>query len=377
MLGKIGNDGMYQQLSEQEIVTALSSSVMGSTSYKLLTKAFLPERSNYRFDVICKVLSTLDVDSAAKRISEDPPLKHFLATTKPDTTVQSELEQFIKRRNEAAHSHVAETVSTEEIKNTADFIEHLGKSIATLLSQAIIMRQYTLGLLHEIGIVEEVAYAGFVVITHLDGCMLQRGDVFAFVYNKNVILATAIELQLNGATKEDVILSEKMEVGIKFDRKIKKGATIFALHDQQTAPHQILRIYEQRKEDILSAIADVLRSFPVIGENGVQLALDDVEDIEIDPPHLLAVSDTNADLLLPTRLILTNSDTIDQSSIEDDSAQSTDQQASEESVSTVSIAVKCKFIFSSIASLAESQSVTIEITQVNNHDITSSHEIRP
>lgn len=59
--------------------------------------------------------------------------------------MKNELEQFINRRNEAAHTQVTEVVGTDEIKRTADFIAHLGKAIAELISHAITARRYALG----------------------------------------------------------------------------------------------------------------------------------------------------------------------------------------------------------------------------------------
>jgi hypothetical protein len=375
MLGKIGDDGKYQQVSEQEIITTLANGIAGGDQYKLLVKAFLPDRANYRLDVVVKVLGTLGVDFAAKRIGEDAGLSRFLAGASPDTNAQGELERFIKRRNESAHSHVSETVSTDEIKMTADFIRLFGLAVSNLLSDAVVKQRYVLGQLASLGIVEEVAYGGFVAVTHLDGCMLRRGDRFALVYHDKVILAMAAELQLDNVPVEEVILTAAREVGIKFDRKIKKGATICALRDQQTAPYQVLRAYEQRKDEIVTAISDKLRLLSLVAGNGADLTSDSTEAIEIDPPELLGVSDPNASMLISAHVPI-DAPVFENPVLPDgDGAQPPEQAAQEDLTSTVSIRLRCRFNFPSLAALADPQVAVIEVELVDEPGAVGVEEI--
>lgn len=366
ILGKIGDDGTYQQLSEQEIITTLSHGITGGTPYKLLTKAFLTERSNYRLDVIGKILGTLGVDNAAKQISQNGSVKSFLATTNPDTTVHGELEQFIKRRNEAAHSHVTETVGTDEIKSTADFIGHVGQAVANLLSDTMVARQYVLGQLPKLGTVEQVAYGGRVVITHLNGCMIRPGDRFALAYDESVMLATVVELQLDGVTKDELLLTSPTEVGIKFDRKIKRGATICALQDQQTAPYQILRTFELRKDDISTAVSDKFRTLTIVGENGTQLVLEGIERVEIDAPQLVTVTEKYADLLIRTHLTFTAAIADHEGPPVEGDESPIEQSALDEITRKISILAVCKLKFPGL--IAEPDAATIEIVGVNDQD---------
>jgi len=57
------------------------------------------------------------------------------------TTVQNELDQFITRRNEAAHSDVNDIVASDEVKQTGDFSHHLGNALADILTYTLLKRE--------------------------------------------------------------------------------------------------------------------------------------------------------------------------------------------------------------------------------------------
>lgn len=368
MLGRIGEDGKYQQLSERELITTLNHGVTGGTPYKLVTKAFLAERLNYRLEVIGRILSTLGIDDAAKRISQDPDLKQFLATTKlENTTAGSELEQFIRRRNEAAHSQVSDTVGTDEIKSTADFLAHVGNAIANLLAHAIIARQYAVGQLRTLGTVEQLAYGGYVVITHLDGCMIRVGDRFALGYKGNVLLATVTELRQDNVAKQELLLTAPTEVGMHFDHRIKKGATICALRDRQTAPLQVLRAFEERNDDVTTAITDQFRTLLLRTDDGSEATLEGVEEIEVDVPELPAISDTHADLAFTATLTFTAILAGQNASDDENGQRRIEQVALEDITSTISVNVGCRLTFPNLAALTNPKAATIAITHVNHN----------
>lgn len=367
ILGKIGESGAYEGLNEIDLVTTFSHGLTGGTPYRLITNAFYTDRQNYRLEVLGRVLGSIGIEHAAHQLSQDAELKRFINATKPGTaTVHSELEQFIKRRNEAAHMHVTDVVATDEIKSTADFVTHVGNAIAALLSHAIITRQHTLGQLPQLGIVEEVAYRGFVVISHFDRCMIRPGDRLAFAHNNSVILATVLELQVDGNTQEELLLTAPTEVGIRFDRRIHKGARICALREQQTAPYQVLQTVEQRKEDFIAAITDQFRNVPLATDDGRDAALEDIDSTDIDAPRITAMTDTSADLLLIARLTFTAIVPKQDAVLAENDTEAREETETDTLQSTVSIPVACRITFDSVTALAAPAHATILIDQLNN-----------
>ena len=364
ILAKIGGGGAYQDLDEIDLVSTLSHGLTGGTPYKLITEAFYTDRQNYRLDVLNKVLATLGIDSAASKLRQDSELKLFIENTKPDTaTIQSELEQFIKRRNEAAHSQVTDIVATDEIKRTADFISHLGKAVARLLSHAIIKRQFELGQLHQLGTVEAIAYNGFVVISHFDRCMIRLGDRLAFAHKGTVILATVIEIQLSGQVQPELLLTTPTEVGIKFDRRIQKGATICALREQQTASYEILQTVAQRKDDIIDAIADRVRLLNFSTDDGRNATCEGIDSTDFDAPNITEMSNTHAELSLIARITFTAIIPKPALGITEADAEPVEQQPMESVQSTVSIPVKCRTALSSLTTLENATQASIQIEQ--------------
>jgi hypothetical protein len=369
ILGKIGEGGVYNNLGEIEVITTLSHGLTGGTPYKLIKQAFLTDRQNYRLDILGRILGYLGIEHGTQELSKDAALTRFLENTKPEaTTVQSELEQFIKRRNEAAHSHVTEVVATDEIKRTADFIGYLGEALAALFRHAILTRQYTLGQLPKLGMVEEVHHGGFVIISHFEQCMIRSGDRLAFAHAGKLLLATVVGLQLNNLDQELLLLTTSEEVGIKCDRKIRRGAAIHALREQQTAPCQLLQVVERRKDDVIQLITDNFRSLTFI-TNDQPAMLDSIDSIELDTPKVRAIGDDHADLALTAHVDFTAVVTNQNTGIEESGEKVVVEEATGETVQgTVTVVAECRMRFADIASLTDTQNVTFELGQINNND---------
>ncbi len=174
-----------------------------------------------------------------------------------------------------------------------------------MFTHAIITRQHEIGLLPQLGTVEQVAHRGYVIISHFDKCLIRPGDKLALSHQNTVILATALELHIDGTTKQELLLTARTEVGIRFDRKIRKGASVHALREQQTAPYQILRTIEQRRDDLIASIADRFRTLTLVTTDGRQATLDGIDGVDFDSPHIPAIADHHADFQLATRITFT------------------------------------------------------------------------
>lgn len=229
ILGKIG-DGSRFAIGEAELSSTFSQGVTGGVPYKLIREAFFTERQNYRLEVLNRLLSSLGITNAAKSLARDPGLRKLLEAVEPGAaTVQSELELFIQRRNEAAHSTVDEVVATDEIKRTAEFVAHLGVAIAALFDHAISSRRFALGQLPHLGEIEEIHRGGYVGIGKLSPCVIRVGDRLALGRDNGIIIAVVLEIQRDDESTAELALTAEAEVGIRFDRKVKKGSKLCQL----------------------------------------------------------------------------------------------------------------------------------------------------
>jgi hypothetical protein len=371
ILGKLGEGGAYNHLDERDLIATLSHGLTGGTPYKLIKHAFLTDRQNYRLEVLGRLLGYLGIDNAPRQLSNNRALTSFLETTKPQTTtVESELDQFVKRRNEAAHTDVTDIVATEEVKQTADFILQLGRALAEVLTYASIRRRHTLGHFPQLGIVEKTYYQGMVVISHLKPCMIRIGDQLAIVRGGNLHLATITGLQRDDVDQELVLLTAPAEIGIRLDRKTNEGSAIHALRDQQTAPYQLMQVFEQRRDDIVDQLTDKFGGLRFITDHAADATLESIDSIELDTPQLLEIRDQQANLTITAQVAFTATTMYEEPDTGIDDAEETIvhpvEPAAQTVQPTVRVPVDLRFEYDDISNLNDPQHAAISIERVNN-----------
>lgn len=370
ILAKLGESGIYGHFEERELIATLSHGLSGGTHYKLVPEAFFTDRQNYRLDVLGRLLGYLGIDHATTQLTQDHSLTKFLETTTPEgTTLASELEQFVKRRNEVAHGHVANVIATDEIKRTADLIAHLGVAVASILAHAVIERQHTLGQLPKIGDAEEIHYGGHVALSHLENCVLRTGERLALVYGGKVMLPTIIGLQRNDVDLESLLVGAREEIGIKFDRKIKRGAAIHALSKEHAVRYQLLQVVEQRRDDIVGLITDKLRELTFRADENVPAELDSVETIELDLGHVQHIEGTHADITIRAHITFAAIIASAESTSQDGTEPTAPVPCGPEQVTgNVSVTVDLRLGFAALTVLTEPEQVSLMVLRVNSDE---------
>lgn len=371
ILGKLSDGGAYNYLDEKTIVTTLSDGLTGNAPYKLLKHAFLTDRQNYRMEILGRVLGYLGIENGTQRLCNNRNLLAFLDAIKPGaTTVQNELDQFVTRRNEAAHSDINDIVASEEVKQTADFIHHLGIALTDILTYALTNRRHALGYFPQLGTVEKIYQYGNVLISHVVPCMLRIGEQLAIVRNNNLELATITGLQLDGVAHEQVILTDAAELGIEIDKPTREGAVIYALRDQQTKPHQFLRIVEQRGDEIIGLLTDDFTDLGFITENGAYVDIESVDNVEFDNPRITNIEETTATLAVTAHVTFTATATYDDPGTgiydSEDKAVYFMEARSETVQRTVRIPFEVFVEFEDDTSLTHVEGVSVSVQNVND-----------
>jgi hypothetical protein len=369
ILGKLGDGGAYSYLDEASIVNTFSQGLTGGTPYKLIKHAFLTDRQNYRLDVLGKLLGYLGVQDATQHLSSNRDLLSFLEVIKPGTsTVQSELDQFVKRRNEAAHSDVNDIVAIDDIKQTADFIGHLGNALASILTYELINRRHILGHFPKLGVVEKTYKGGTVIISHVWPCMLRIGEQIAVVRGDRLHLATITGLQIDDIDYNPVLLATQTELGIQVDRKVIEGAAIHALREQQTAPYQILQLFEQRRDDFVAEFSNALRDLQFVTGHRADLEIESIEAIELDKPSITTIEADKATLKVVAHVSFAATATYDAASPDTDDSE--EKSSYPERVTTtvtraIHIPVEYRVEYPGILDLSDPSNATVMVESVN------------
>jgi hypothetical protein len=135
ILLKLGDVGPYSHLREMDIIPQLSHSLTGGRPYTLLSDAFFVDRHNYRADILAKLLGSVGIEDASSQIARHPRMRGFLAERiGGSATFESELNNFVKLRNEAAHSEVTEVIGSAKFQSIADLLVVLCEILAEIFS---------------------------------------------------------------------------------------------------------------------------------------------------------------------------------------------------------------------------------------------------
>jgi hypothetical protein len=227
ILIKIGAGKQYKDIEEAVAIRALSAGLGEETGYSLIPGAFLVDRVNYRMEVLAKIWGDLNFNEPARQISNHKAVVQFMKTTRGESdTPQSELENFVKYRNEASHGTPEQILAPDEIRRICEFIVCVGEALAYMVEEAVTMRHLQLGNSILVAKVIETHYAGKVVVAKMSHCSLKNGDE-VFVSTGTGFRRTLVRsLQINGNDVPSVDGSVSEVVGIALSTRVPDGAEL-------------------------------------------------------------------------------------------------------------------------------------------------------
>jgi MAE_28990/MAE_18760-like HEPN len=224
---KLGDAGPYRHLRESDIILQLSQGVSGARPYTLLKDAFFVDRQNYRTEILDRLFGSLGLDSVSSRIAKHPSMKAFIVERFGNaTTFGSELDGFVKLRNEAAHSTVEEVIATSQFLTMADFVLLSCEILTEILSREMLtsMAERQPGI--QLGVVEHVYRGGKIAIVKMTPTVLTVGDDIALVRKERIRIAKVLSIQANDVAVDSLASMEAQEVGVRLDQKCRVGEVL-------------------------------------------------------------------------------------------------------------------------------------------------------
>lgn len=234
---KLGDAGPYRHLRESEIILQLSQGVSGARPYRLLKDAFFVDRQNYRSETLARLFMNLGLENVCSRIARHPSMKAFLAERFGNTTTfESELDGFVKLRNNAAHSPVEEVIATSQFLTMADFVLLACEILTDIVSSEILkcMAERRPGI--QLGVVVHVYHAGKVAIVKMTPNTITVGDDIALVRNERIRIAKVLSIQDNDVAVTSLTSLEGQEVGVGLDQHCRVGEVLRRVSPGAAAP---------------------------------------------------------------------------------------------------------------------------------------------
>jgi len=224
---KLGDAGPYRHLRESEIILQLSQGMSGARPYRLLKDAFFVDRQNYRSETLARLFMNLGLENASSRIARHPSMKAFIAERFGNTTTfESELDGFVKLRNNAAHSPVEEVIATSQFLTMADFVLLACEILTDIASSEILtcMAERRPGI--QLGIVVHVYHAGKVAIVKMKPNTITVGDDIVLVRNDRIRIAKILSIQDNDVAANSLTSLDGQEIGICLDQHCRVGELV-------------------------------------------------------------------------------------------------------------------------------------------------------
>lgn len=236
ILLRLGDAGRYRHLREGDIILQLSQGLGGAQPYSLLKDAFFVDRQNYRTDALTRLFGSLGVENVCERIAKHPSMRAFLAERIGNaTTFDSELDGFVKLRNEAAHSPVDEVIATSQFLTAAEFVLLTCEILTEIVSREALLRKAKRRPGPTLGVVEHVYRAGMVAIIGMVPETLTVGDDVALVYMDRVRVARIVSIHENDVPKDTLTAVDGQKVGVGLDQKCRVGEVLRRLTIEPSA----------------------------------------------------------------------------------------------------------------------------------------------
>ena len=220
-----------QNLTENQVIRGLFHGTKGENkNHELLPQAFLLHDQNLRKDVLEKLFADAGISNAWKWVINHKKIINFIEEIRGDkNNGETELNELISYRNEAAHGVVDEILLTQELLDLGDFTKCLCQALAELVTYQIIQKQISIGKAQEIGEVTEWFKKSKAAVAKINNSNLSIGTNVFLVRERSSYcqLARIESIKVNDISQESIEITNETEVGLKFHIDAKKGLKIY------------------------------------------------------------------------------------------------------------------------------------------------------
>jgi hypothetical protein len=204
----------------------------GEQAYELLPDAFLIHEQNLRRETLERLFANAGISNAWKWIEKHRAVKYFVEEIRANqNNAESELNEFISYRNDAAHGSPDEVLGASALLELCDFVDALSEALAELVTYQLIKRKKSIGQIREIGKITEWSKKSDAGVAIVEAIQLSIGSKLLLVSEETscCYLVTIISIQIYDSPVNNLQTTAGMEVGLKFDLSAKKGLRLYQL----------------------------------------------------------------------------------------------------------------------------------------------------
>jgi len=222
--------GRFNHLSVENVIRGLYWGVTGNPQYKLIPDAFLFHSQNLRKDALQELLANGRIPDSWKWIKNHRNIRDFIEEVRGnENTADGELQEFINYRNEAAHGDLENFQHAQKLLYLCYFVAALCQAIAELVDYQILQDRKV----QEIGHITRWFPRPRAAAAKVKETTLSVGDsLFLVSKEKGYCQQVTIEsIMIDEEEKEQVIIGDEREIGLKFNAPAREGLSLYPIDD--------------------------------------------------------------------------------------------------------------------------------------------------
>ncbi|MCA2735419.1 MAG: hypothetical protein IM470_16670 [Microcystis sp. M158S2] len=224
----------FQHLKKEEILTKLNQCITNAESYTFNTDAFIISSGNLKHKQIVSLFESINIklnellcnnQTLADHIKDENQIQNI--KNFPADFLYGRIDDLVERRNEIAHG--AETLnilSKSELEPYIKFLEKYCQAVFEILTEQFIKQKS----IHKFQKIENVinVFNKTILAFEIENYTIKVGDTLIVESQEGHFCEKSINtIQLDGVPHQEIIVTEKKNIGISVEPKISDKNTFY------------------------------------------------------------------------------------------------------------------------------------------------------
>lgn len=213
----------YKNFDIDLLISDLTKAIAGENVYTIHSAALLRTESNLRMAELDRIFAHCGLDGIKSWIDRHPSvIDFFQSEQRLSQTAESELQQIVEYRNEAAHGEVDQVLGAEVLVEFTTFFETLAVGIAGFVRMMIVKQNRAFGKLRVLGKITE-KYHDDIIVAKITNASLAIGQEIYILGKEKILIGKIGSIQINDVNHQEFTVLDETEVGLTIGVNAKAG----------------------------------------------------------------------------------------------------------------------------------------------------------
>jgi hypothetical protein len=219
----------YSHLQTASVLADYLDAIGGKVPFRVTPDVFFIEGHNLCKPQLEQVYSSVRLANVWHWVESHEAVRSFVNDVRGNqNSAEAELRMIVGYRNEAAHGAVDEILASGPLVEAIEFVSCLCEALCEFVSWHCIRAQTEAGRIVKSGVVTE-EYSRNIVVAKLSQCHIEVGMCATVFSSSQCYPARVLSLQCDDVDVSKKTITHECEVGIGFDRRVRRNADIYLL----------------------------------------------------------------------------------------------------------------------------------------------------